>query len=177
MVKRKQIVLILLSLMCGMCYGQCNFKVFVDTYFDVYHESDTLVNMEIYGTGGHEWQLKGPNNYNDCAVKYFPSSNWFSACAYHIKKCIVLRFWDEKYTDTALINNTMLLLCNEEGEIIDKIILENTNIEYSDISRNSVWSQYYSLKNKIIWRLYKETEDGEYIEKQFRIDKNRIVPL
>ena len=86
----------------------------------------------------------------------------------------MLRFWDEIYTDTALINNTMLLLCNEKGEIIDKVILSNTNIEYADVSKKSVWSQFYLLENKIIWRLYEDTENGEYIEKQLRIQKSRI---
>lgn len=171
---RLSITFFLSILMSMTCYGQCDFKTFVNTYFDVYESSDSLIEWAIYEKGAHKWQLKESGDNHDCAVEYFPSQNWYSACAYHIKNCYVLRFWDEIYTDTALINNTTLLLCNEKGEIIDKVILSNTNIEYADVSKKSVWSQFYLLENKIIWRLYEDTENGEYIEKQLRIQKSRI---
>lgn len=175
--KQITIVLIILSSMSSACYGQCDFQTFVSTYFDVYEKSDTLVHLETYGKGGHKWQLKENDDCYDCAVKYFPSKNWFSACAYYTSHRYLLEFSEEVYTDSSLIYNSMLVLCDKEGNIIDRYTIFNTYVEYADVRRKSIWSQYYSLKNKIIWRLYKDTEDGECTEKQFLIEKNRIVPL
>lgn len=171
------IILISFLIWSGYSCAQCDFQKFVKTYFDVYEAYDTLIELKIYGTGGHEWQFNKTDDCYDYALKYFPSTDWASACVCHTNNHYVLEFWNEVYTDTALINNTLLLLCNEEGEIVDKTFLNDTGIEYADVNRNSVWSMFYAIKDTIIWRLYKDVEDGEYAEQRFKIDRDKIIIL
>ena len=64
------VVLILLPLMSSVCQGQCDFKTFVHTYFDVYETSDTLTELELYGKGLHKWHLKHTDEFAN-----FPNIN------------------------------------------------------------------------------------------------------
>lgn len=157
-------------------YGQCDFNTFLNTYFDVYETSDTLTELELYGKGLHKWHLKHTDECYDYALRFFPTEDWCSACAYAINNRYLLEFSEEVYTDTALVVNSILILCDNGGVILDKYTIQTSRIEYADVSKNGIWSQDYTIRDTLIWRMFQGSNDV-YTEKQFRIDPNRIVPL
>ena len=140
----------------------------------MYDTRDTLVELELWGKNSHSWKLNETDEHFKYAIKYFPSKDWFSSCACRINNQYLLEFWEEYDTDSALVINSMFLLCNDKGDILDKLVIKNTSIEYKDVSKKGRYSKFFMLRNSIIMRLYNDDAQCVYTEKQFQIYNKRF---
>ncbi len=170
---KKYIASLLLFALMGISgYAQCDFKAFLNTYFDVYDATDSLVELgEGITKGLHKKQIDNEDESYDCAV-YFPSQV-FSYYSCHISNYYVLIFWtNHSIDDDYDIDDDVLILCNEKGEILDRYIHRKVVRTYMASYR------YYLQKDALIWRYWDEKDpSGAYTEQQFKIIKDRIVPL
>ena len=81
-------------------------------------------------------------------------------------------FWTDRSIDGDYdIDDNVLVLCNERGEILDRYIHRKIVRAYLASYR------YYLQKDTLIWRYWKEDFSDSYSEQQFKIIKDKIVPL
>lgn len=171
---------IILFTLCSInAYGQCDFDTFVSTYFNVFFETDSMI--EIFPNDGvgqhkHKTNLGKKDDCYNTAIQYFPSECWISGYACVVKNNYVLMFWKMVETDTMITWNHKLLLCDEKGIIIDEYLLNEISVDYFDEDLDGTYSVFFLKKGKIIWRLFKDNPSGEYTEKHLFIKKNKIVP-
>lgn len=171
MKKNKLAGMILLTLMSISGYTQCDFKTFMNTYFDVYEANDSLVELGMSANIPHKKQIDKKDKFYDCAVIYFPSQS-FSLYSCHINNYYIIMFWTDRSIDGDYdIDDNVLVLCNERGEILDRYIHRKIVRAYLASYR------YYLQKDTLIWRYWKEDFSDSYSEQQFKIIKDKIVPL
>ena len=168
----KLIGFIIFALMSVSGYAQCNFETFLKTYFDVYDANDSLVELgEDITKGLHKKQIDREEEFSDCAL-YFPSQGIpYYSC--HINNYYVLMFWTVHSVDNDYdLDDDVLVLCNEKGEIMDRYIHRKVVRTYMASYR------YYLQKDTLIWRYWDENDSsGAYTEQLFKIIKDKIVPL
>lgn len=150
-----------------------DFNTFLNTYFEVYETTDSLeVLGEGIAKGFPKKQVDKNDELYDFAIKYFPSQ-YFSLYACHINNYYILIFYtDHAIDDEYEIDDHMFVLCNERGDILDRYIHRKIVRTYM------VWYRYYLQNDRLIWRYCDETVSLDaYIEQQFTIIKDRIIPL
>lgn len=170
--KRLKIIgLIMFALMSMSGYAQCDFKTFINTYFDTYDANDSLIELGMGTRGSHKKQIDKNDILYDCAIKYFPS-RVFSYYSCHINDYYVLMFWkDYDIDDDYVIDDNLFVLCNESGEILDQYTHRKVTRSYMASYR------FYLQKDTLIWRYWDEKDSlGSYFEIQFKIIKDKIVP-
>lgn len=178
MKKNKLIVLVTMFSALGVVsYGQCSFDCFLNDYFDVYVETDSLSELVSWNKDIHKWRLVETDSSYACAVGYFPSRDWFSDCAYQTNNLYVLKFWSEEDTEEAHVRNGLLVLCTQSGEIIDKRLIPQSSIDYDDAGREGRDYKVYIQKDMIIWRIYNEKTREVCSEICYRITEKSLVPL
>ena len=168
----KLIGLILFVLMSVSGYAQCDFKTFLNTYFENYDANDSLIELGVHRNWAPKQKVDKDDVFYDYAVKYFPPQ-YRSLYSCHINNYYIIMFWaiwpiDDDYD----MDDDVLVLCNERGEILDQYIHRRVVRTYMASSR------YYLQKDALIWRYWDEKDpSGAYTEQQFKIIKDRIVPL
>ena len=172
MKRRELTCLILLVLLSVTGYAQCDFNTFLKTYFEVYEASDSLIELGGIVKEPHKKQVDKDDLFFDYAMKYFPA-HAFSLYSCHIDNYYIIIFWtDCSIDDDYDIDDDVLVLCNERGDVLDQYIHRKVVRTYLASYR------YYLQKDVLIWRYWDEKDPyGAYTEQQFKIVKNKIVPL
>lgn len=168
----KRLSFILFALMSVSGYAQCDFKTFLNTYFEIYEESNSIVQLGDIIKRPTKWELNKDDLLYDYAAKYFPPQ-CKSLYACHINNYYIIMFWTVRsINDEYDLDDDILVLCNEKGEILDRYV-------HRKVVRNYMASYRYYLQNDtLIWRyLDEKNPSGAYTEQQFKIIKDKIVPL
>lgn len=168
----KRLSLVLFALMSVSTYAQCDFKTFLNTYFEIYEANDSLIELGVNVNRARKQEVNKGDVFYDCAIKYFPSQ-YRSLYACHIHNYYIIMFWkvlpiDDDYD----IDDYVLVLCDERGKILDQYIHRRVVRTYMASSR------YYLQKDTLCWRYWDEKDpSGAYTEQQFKIIKDKIISL